>query len=94
MNLGRAIKELRKEKGWSQGELAQRVGLSQMSVSHIERGAKTPSSKNLARIIKELGTTEMVLRIMAFEREDVPLEKRLMFDEIQPVIKKLINLLT
>lgn len=35
--------ELRKERGWSQGELAKRLGVSRQSVNAIETGKYDPS---------------------------------------------------
>lgn len=45
MNIGKTIKELRKERGLSQGELADRVKLSQTPLSRI-------SSRLVCRILR------------------------------------------
>ena len=42
-NLGDAIKNARKERGWSQTELAERLGVSSGLVSHWETGKSDPS---------------------------------------------------
>lgn len=39
--IGEKIREKRVQKGWSQEELAQKVGVSKMLVSQIERGLRT-----------------------------------------------------
>ena len=52
MNIGKVIKELRKERGFSQIELANICNLTQTSLSQIETGAKRPTSKNLKKICK------------------------------------------
>ncbi len=44
------VKEARKERGWSQGELAQMVGVSRNTISSIETGAFNPTAK-LAAIL-------------------------------------------
>lgn len=55
------IQELRKEKGWSQTELARRAGVKQGVLSDIESGkTKNPRSDTLAAIALAL---------------DVPMEK-------------------
>lgn len=38
-----SLKELRKERGWSQGELADQLGVSRQSVNAIETGRYDPS---------------------------------------------------
>lgn len=46
------VKQLRKDRGWSQQELAERLGIDQATVSRIERGGEIsgPVSKLLALI--------------------------------------------
>lgn len=52
---GEKIKELMKEKGLSEYELATEVGISQPMVSHITRGLREPSVTVLGRIARVLG---------------------------------------
>jgi len=37
------VRELRTERGWSQGELADHVGVSRQTVNSVETGKYTPS---------------------------------------------------
>jgi putative transcriptional regulator len=37
------VRELRSERGWSQGELAEHVGVSRQTVNSVETGKYTPS---------------------------------------------------
>ena len=37
-----SLRELRLERGWSQGELAERLGVSRQTVHAIERGRSDP----------------------------------------------------
>jgi len=90
MDLGAAIKELRKVKNLSQGQLAQKTGLSQTSLSQIERGRKRASESSVKKICKALGVSESLLYISAAEREDVPAKKRTLYDQLFPAIKDLI----
>ncbi len=48
--IGRRIRALRLLKGVSQGELAERLGLSQTNLSNIENGKTRPTLKNLFKI--------------------------------------------
>jgi transcriptional regulator with XRE-family HTH domain len=41
--LGANIRRLRREKGWSQEEYADRAGIHRTYVSDIERGARNPT---------------------------------------------------
>lgn len=50
LELLNGVKEARKERGWSQGELAQMVGVSRNTISSIETGAFNPTAK-LAAIL-------------------------------------------
>ena len=52
--LGRKIQKQRKELGYTQEELAERINLSRTHMGHIEQGRKSPSLKVLTRIAKAL----------------------------------------
>jgi transcriptional regulator with XRE-family HTH domain len=52
--VGINIKQIRKEKGLKQIQLAQAVGLRQESLSRIERGCFDPSMKTLRNIAEKL----------------------------------------
>ncbi len=55
--LGKRIKELRKKKGLSQEQLAEKVGFeTSNSISNVENGYNYPSIQNLEKILKVLGT--------------------------------------
>ena len=45
LELLNGVKETRKERGWSQTELAQMVGVSRNTISSIETGAFNPTAK-------------------------------------------------
>ncbi len=47
------VRELRTERGWSQGELADHVGVSRQTVNSVETGKYTPSLE-LAFALSEL----------------------------------------
>ncbi len=55
--VGRNLKGLRKERGWSQEELAFESGLHRTYISGIERGARNPTVLVLARIAETLNVT-------------------------------------
>ena len=48
------IKQVRRERGWSQADLARRMPVTQPSVADWESGRKVPNMKNLVRLAKLL----------------------------------------
>ncbi len=46
-NLGRRIARLRRELGWTQQDLADRVAISRVAVSHLESGTSVPSERTV-----------------------------------------------
>jgi transcriptional regulator with XRE-family HTH domain len=53
--LGRNVRRLREEKGWSQEDYADRAGIHRTYVSDIERGRRNPSVTVVERLAKPLG---------------------------------------
>lgn len=51
------IKKLRKSKGWTQTELAKRLGTSQKVITSYETGAKKPPIKRLPNLAAVFGIT-------------------------------------
>ncbi|WP_416376368.1 helix-turn-helix domain-containing protein [Thermus sp. PS18] len=60
--LGKVIRAARTARGWSQEELARRVGVTQGHISLVERGVKTPSVGVLVRLFSELGLSMEMLK--------------------------------
>jgi transcriptional regulator with XRE-family HTH domain len=54
MKLGEKIKKLRKAKRFTQGELADKVGISSNHLSRLERGVFQPSIEVVKRLASEL----------------------------------------
>lgn len=54
LELGMKIAALREERGWTQEQLADRVGMPQSSVARYERAARTPSLGTLWRLATAL----------------------------------------
>lgn len=49
------LAELREERGWSQGDLAERLGVSRQTINSLERGKYDPSlplAFKIARLFK------------------------------------------
>jgi transcriptional regulator with XRE-family HTH domain len=56
-DIGRNIRELRKNKGLSQADLARQTGVSQKVISAYERSYRLPPSTFIPRVAETLGTT-------------------------------------
>lgn len=50
MSLQERVKQLRKEHGWSQGELAERIGGDPAQISRYENGRITPSADAVVKL--------------------------------------------
>lgn len=59
-NIGKKVKEARKRKGWTQGDLAEKSGFSQQTISFVEKGYVNISFITLKKIAGVLGL-EIVL---------------------------------
>jgi len=59
--LGSNLKRLRKEKGWSQEEFADRAGIHRTYVSDIERAARNPTITIVEKLAKPLKVSASAL---------------------------------
>jgi transcriptional regulator with XRE-family HTH domain len=66
--LGRAVRALRQDHGWSQEVLAERAGLHWTYVGGIERGERNPSWENVVKLARGLGVTVSELVAHAEQR--------------------------
>jgi transcriptional regulator with XRE-family HTH domain len=55
--LGARIRELRLKRGWTQQELAERVGIQQKQISSYERGANVPSGQTFIALAEAFGVS-------------------------------------
>lgn len=76
MNLGKAIKELRKHKGISQKELAIRCGISTNAICSLENNDSFPSKNTFEKICKALGIPGAYIFLFSISEEDIPESKR------------------
>ncbi|MGI5214479.1 helix-turn-helix domain-containing protein [Plantactinospora sp. CA-290183] len=64
--LGRAVRELRERRGWSQSQLAQTSGMTQSAVARFEAGGTVPTLPVLERLAAALDVSLSV----SFEPRD------------------------
>ncbi len=86
------IRDLRKEHGLSQQELAQKLGVNQTAVSQWERGATTPSSTTMVDLCKLWDVTPDFLLGLSQEKKAPTLEQ-VDAEELQ-LLKELVDQLT
>ncbi|WP_050764272.1 helix-turn-helix domain-containing protein [Thermus aquaticus] len=62
--IGQVIREARLAKGLSQAKLAKMVGITQPSLSEIERGICAPSAPVMLRLFKALDISEKLIEVL------------------------------
>jgi len=91
MNLGKSIKLCRTNRGLSQGELADKIGLSVSYVSLIEQGKRDPAISTVEKIATALGVPLSLLTFLGADPADlkgVPEDVR---DKLAGVALKLLH---
>ena len=91
MNIGEAIRTLRKNDLMNQEEFSLSVGITQSYLSLIEKGHKKPSLEVLQQMADILKTPLPVLFWFGIEKADVSEEKQYIYEMLKPSIDNLIN---
>ena len=81
--LGKKIKQIRKESNLTQADLAEKINVDFKYLSRIETGLSTPSLKTIEKIAEQLGVDCGLLFTF-----DKPLDKKMLEVEIYNKIKK------
>ncbi len=90
MNIGTAIKTIRKEKRLGQKDLANKCGLSVNALSQIETNAAFPHKNTIQKIAEALEVPTSYLLFFSISDEDVPAEKRDIFKTLNAAIKSIL----
>lgn len=77
MKTGEKIKQLRKEKDWSQKDLAKATGLNWTIINRYENDKAFPNSESLIKLAKALGVTTDFLLF-----EDAPRSRRIAIKDL------------
>lgn len=91
MKIGKVIKQIRAERGLSQGDLATACDINQAYLSQIENGNKTPSGAMINNIAEQLKVPASVIYYLAIEENDVPENKRHAFNQLSSTIESLVK---
>lgn len=90
MDIGTAIKTIRKQKKLGQKDLSDATGLSVNSISQIELNATFPQKKNIAKICEALDIPVSYLLFFSITEEDVPEDKRATFSYLNGAVKEVL----
>jgi len=91
MDLGITIKNIRKQKGLTQGEFASICGITQTYLSQIENNQREPNFSKLKSISIGLQIPLPVLFFLSMTVDDVQPQKRKAFQIVNPSVKSLLN---
>ena len=91
MDLGKAIKQLRKQKNYNQKQFCDIVEITQTYLSLLENNKRKPSMEVLEKIASKLETPFAVLLWFTLDSTDVEPRKLEMFELLKPSIDKLIT---
>lgn len=87
MDIGTAIKFIRKEKGIGQRELSGLCGISVNALSQIETNTTFPKKSNISKICEALDIPVSYLLFFSISDDDIPEEKRIVFKSLNNAIK-------
>ena len=90
MDIGTAIKTLRKEKNISQKKLAEECNISVNALCQIENNVSFPQKSTIRKICTVLGIPTSYLLFFSISDNDVPEDKRVVFNSLNSAIKGLL----
>ena len=79
------IKQLRKEKNWTQEELAEKIGTDKRQVSFYENGKSSPSIETVIKIAQTFSVSIDFLLIDNAPRKPLNLKNDYLFDKIEDI---------
>ncbi len=89
MNIGLAIRSIRRQLDITQYELADKCNISQTSLSQIENGVKRPSTRTIKKVCEVLDVPESIIYILGMQDTDVPNSRKDVYEMLFPSIKNL-----
>ncbi|MFC6861259.1 helix-turn-helix domain-containing protein [Zunongwangia atlantica] len=91
MNIGTAVKSLRKERGFGQRELAEKCDISVNALSQIETNATFPHKKTIEKICSALNIPVSYLLFFSIGDEDIPEDKKEAFNYLNGAVKNVLK---
>lgn len=90
MNIGEAIRTLRHRQHLRQGVLAAMCKMRQNRLCQLELGRHTPHQNTLRRIADALGVTVPYILLFALEKDDLPEDKRGLYEQLIEPMKDML----
>lgn len=90
MDLGTAIKTIRKQKKLTQKQLASECEISTHALCNIERGETFPSKNTISKLCKALAIPESYLLLFSLTEDDVPEDKKVLFRTLCEPLKQIL----
>ena len=90
MDIGNAVRAIRKERGMTQKKLAERSGLSANALCSIEKNVSFPSKETVKRICEALDIPVSYLLFFSISDEDIPAEKLCIFQGLKNPIRDIL----
>lgn len=90
MNIGTAIKKIRKEKGIGQREIAEKCNISVNALSQIETNATFPQKGTIQKISEVLNVPVSYILFLSISDEDIPESKREAFNYLNSAVKSIL----
>ncbi|WP_299496595.1 helix-turn-helix transcriptional regulator [Mucilaginibacter sp.] len=91
MDLGAAIKSIRKQKGIKQNTFAELCDITQAYLSQIENNLKEPNLSTLKKIAEKLSIPLPILFFLSMDETDIPSDKKDAYSLIAPSVQSLLN---
>lgn len=92
MDLGQAIRTLRKKQGMTQQQLAEKCGVSHNAISYLETGKAYPPKGTVEKLCAAFGIPQSYLLLASIEEGDVPEEKRVLYRALlEPLRNELLD---
>ena len=90
MEIGTAIKNLRKNKGLTQKVLAEMCGISANAMNQIEKNTSFPHKNTIDKICDVLGIPVSYLLFFSISEDDIPDEKKVVFNSLNDAVKSVL----
>ena len=90
MEIGTAIKSLRKQKGFGQKKLAEMCEISVNALSQIETNASFPQKSTIRKICEAIDVPMAYLLMLSMSDEDVSEDIKTTFNFLNDALKKVL----
>lgn len=91
MNIGKTIRDLRKEREYTQLEFAKLCSITQTSLSLIENNQTRPNPETMKKITDSLNVPESYIYLLSIDQKDIPQNKQFLFNKLYPSVKDMLK---